>query len=114
MKGGLRVLAIVGMLLALVACGRTVAPQGVVIVATDTPIPTVPLPGTPPPPPRGAAPVEEAGSGTTCPDGYPIKADDTTKRYYRPGQRPYDAMNTRHCFVSEATAQTAGYRASRG
>jgi len=31
MKGGLRALAIVGMLLALVACGRTVAPQRVAL-----------------------------------------------------------------------------------
>ncbi len=113
MKGWLRVLAVVGMLLALVACGQAVEPQRVVIVATDTPIPTVPLTGTLPPPSRGTTPVEAAGSGTTCPDGYPIKANDATRMYYRPGQRSYDAMNARHCFVSEATAQTAGYRASR-
>ena len=114
MKGLMRVLVGVGMLLALAACGRAVEPQRVVIVATDTPIPTAPPTITPPPPARGIAPVEETGSGTTCPDGYPIKADDATKVYYRPGQRSYDAMNARHCFVSEATARTAGYRASRG
>ncbi len=114
MKGVMRVLALVGMLLTLGACGRAVEPQRVVIVATDTPIPTVPPTNTLPPPPRGIAAVEEAGSGTTCPDGYPIKADDATRMYYRPGQRSYDAMNARHCFVSEATAQTAGYRASQG
>lgn len=113
MKGLVRVLGIIGMLLALVACGRTVEPQRVVTGATDTPIPTVPLPGTLLPPSRGIAPVEEAGSGTTCPDGYLIKADDTTNLYYRPGQRSYDAINTQHCFVSEAAAQTAGYRASQ-
>ncbi len=112
MKGWVRVLALVGMLLALAACGQAVAPQRVVIVATDTPIPTV-RPTNTLPPPRGIAPVEEAGAGTTCPDGYPIKADDATRMYYRPGQRSYDAMNARHCFVSEATAQTAVYRASR-
>ncbi len=114
MKGLMRVLAIVGMLLALVACGRAVEPPRVAIIATDTPIPTAPPMNTLPQPPRGIAPVEEAGAGTTCPDGYPIKADDATRMYYRPGQRSYDPMNARHCFVSEATAQTAGYRASRG
>jgi len=113
MKGVMRRLVVVAMLLALVACGRAVAPQRVVIPATGTPIPTVPPTNTPPPA-RGIVPVEAAGSGTTCPDGYPIKADDATRVYYRPGQRSYDATNARRCFVSEATAQTAGYRASRG
>ncbi len=113
MKGRARALVAVGMLLVLVACGRTVEPLRVVIHATGTPTATAP-PTNPPLPARGIAPVEEAGSGTTCPDGYPIKADDATGMYHRPGQRPYDATNARHCFVSEATAQTAGYRASQG
>jgi hypothetical protein len=111
MKNPIGAVGVIGMLLALAACGTTPGPQRVV-VATGTPIPAVAPTEAPSPPRRGVAPVEEAGSGTACPDGYPIKADDATMLYYRPDQQSYDATNTRHCFVSEATAQTAGYRNS--
>lgn len=107
---------VTGILIALVACGGTARPHDAVNVATDAalPIPTAAPTNTLPPSPAYApAPVEKAGSGTTCPDGYPIKADDDTKLYHRPGQQEYDVTNARHCFVSERTAQAAGYQASQ-
>jgi len=107
---------VAGILIALVACGGTAKPQDAVGVATETalPIPTAAPTDSPPPPARAPAPVEKAGSGATCPDGYPIKADDATTVYRRPGQRDYDATYARHCFASEATARAAGYQASQG
>ena len=106
-----RALASIGVPLALVACGSTAGPHRTAVATAPAP-PTVAATDVLPPS-HGIAPVEEAGSGTTCPDGYPIKADDTSGRYFRPDQRAYDATNARHCFVSEATARTAGYRASQ-
>lgn len=99
------------LLLSLIACGHT-ATLPPTPVATDAPMPTSLTIGTIVPPPREISPVEEEGSGTTCPDGYPIKADDATRTYFRPDQRLYSVTSALHCFVSETTARAAGYQAS--
>lgn len=53
----------------------------------------------------------------TCPPGYPIKGNKTTRHssdwiYHVPGGQYYDATAPEECFVSELAAQRAGYRKS--
>lgn len=77
---------------------------------TATPRPTataVPLPTSTP------APREKAGSGLTCPPGYPVKGNDNSGIYHVPGQRFYDATNARRCFITEQDAINAGFRRSQ-
>lgn len=77
-----------------------------------TPVPTAA------PVPTRAAPVQSstgpvAGSGLTCPAGYPVKANTNSGIFHVPGQRFYDATNARNCYATEAAAQTAGFRKSQ-
>lgn len=55
----------------------------------------------------------KAGSGTTCPKGYPVKGNDNSMIYHVPGQQFYKVTNARHCFSTTAKARSAGYRASK-
>ncbi len=137
MKVMARFLAGFGLLLILTACGT----QRVIIVATDTPAPSrTPLPAptaAPTQPAPMASPIvptattvatptaapalstptppamEQAGSGLTCPAGYPIKGNSNSNIYHVPGQRFYDATNARRCFPTEQDALNAGFRKSQ-
>jgi len=57
-------------------------------------------------------------SKTSCPSGYPIKGNQTTRHttdwiYHVPGGQFYNATHPEECFASEKAAQQAGYRASQ-
>jgi len=57
-------------------------------------------------------------SKTTCPAGYPIKGNQTTRHtkdwiYHVPGGRFYKATHPEECFATEKAARQAGYRASK-
>ena len=54
-----------------------------------------------------------AGSGTTCPHGYPVKGNDNSGIYQMPYNRYYSVTNARHCYASAAAAAAAGYRAAK-
>lgn len=59
---------------------------------------------------QGSAP--PVGDGT-CPDGYPIKGNDSSSGdfiYHMPGQQAYSRTKPEQCFATEAAAQAAGYR----
>lgn len=54
---------------------------------------------------------------TTCPSGYPIKGNQTTRHttdwiYHVPGGQYYDDTHPEECFATEEAARQAGYRAS--
>jgi hypothetical protein len=68
---------------------------------------------TPPaPPPDGA--VWKAGTGKTCPDGYPIKVKVRSGLYHEPGMFAYDRTNPDRCYPSAETAEADGFtRAKR-
>jgi hypothetical protein len=112
------------------------AQQTIVAAPSSTPLPTstatpnvtpatattsVPRPAnTPVPSPtsppattvaQGDGPV--AGTGLTCPAGYPVKANTNSGIYHVPGQKFYDATNARNCYRTEQAAQAAGYRKSK-
>jgi hypothetical protein len=61
--------------------------------------------------PRGS--VRGDGSAT-CPSGYPIKGNASSKVYHVPGASSYDATKANFCFATEEDAIAAGYRAPRG
>lgn len=61
--------------------------------------------------PRGSV----RGDGTaTCPTGYPIKGNASSKIYHVPGVASYNATKAEVCFATEDDAVAAGYRAPRG
>jgi len=61
--------------------------------------------------PRGSV----RGDGTaTCPTGYPIKGNASSKIYHVPGVSSYNATKAEVCFATEDDAVAAGYRAPRG
>lgn len=53
-------------------------------------------------------------SGSVCPAGYPIKANDNNGIYQVPGGAFYDVTNARNCFATTAAARAAGYQANKG
>lgn len=57
---------------------------------------------------RWVAPVD--GS---CPDGYPIKANDNSGIYHVPGGRFYDRTVPERCYADAADAEADGYRAAK-
>ncbi len=57
-------------------------------------------------------------SKSTCPKGYPIKGNQTTRHtsdwiYHVPGGRYYKVTHPEECFATEKAARQAGYRASK-
>lgn len=61
--------------------------------------------------PRGSV----RGDGTaTCPSGYPIKGNASSKIYHVPGASSYNATKAEVCFATEEDAVAAGYRAPKG
>ncbi len=48
-----------------------------------------------------------------CPDGYPIKANDNSGIFHRPGGRFYDRTVPERCYASPEDAEADGYRAAK-
>ena len=65
--------------------------------------------GTTTTPGQGTRPV---GDGD-CPASAPIKGNESSMIYHRPGQRYYDVTKAEVCFATAAQAESAGYRAAR-
>lgn len=57
---------------------------------------------------RWVAPVD--GS---CPDGYPIKANDNSRIYHVPGGRFYDRTVPERCYAAAEDAEADGYRRAK-
>lgn len=49
----------------------------------------------------------------SCPSGYPIKGNASSRIYHLPGGQYYERTNPEQCFASTAAARAAGYRASK-
>ena len=49
----------------------------------------------------------------TCPEGYPIKGNETSGIYHVPGGRFYDRTVPERCYADEADAEADGYRRSK-
>jgi hypothetical protein len=47
--------------------------------------------------------------GRDCPPSYPIKGNETTRRFHAPGMAAYDTMVPQLCFSSVESAVAAGY-----
>jgi large subunit ribosomal protein L17 len=63
------------------------------------------------PAPSGS--VRGDGSGT-CPDGFPIKGNASSKIYHRPTDSSYQSTIPEFCFATEEDAKAAGFRARKG
>lgn len=57
---------------------------------------------------RWVAPVDRQ-----CPDGYPIKGNDSSKIYHLPGGRFYARTVPERCYANEEDAIADGYRAAK-
>ena len=55
-----------------------------------------------------AEPIEGA-----CPPGFPVKANDKSGIYHRPGGRFYERTVPERCYTDAAAAEADGYRASK-
>ena len=58
--------------------------------------------------PRWVAPVDGA-----CPEGYPVKANDSSHIYHVPGGRSYDRTIAERCYAKAEDAQADGYRPAK-
>jgi hypothetical protein len=55
-----------------------------------------------------------AGDGTaTCPQGFPVKGNASSRIYHEPGQVSYASTVAEFCFASAEAAEAAGFRQSR-
>lgn len=59
-------------------------------------------------PPRWVEPVDGR-----CPDGYPIKANDSSKIFHVPGGRFYERTHPERCYADAADAEADGYRRAK-
>ena len=57
---------------------------------------------------RWVAPVDGV-----CPDGYPIKGNESSGIYHVPGGRFYERTIPERCYADEADAEADGYRRSK-
>lgn len=48
-----------------------------------------------------------------CPDGYPVKGNDSSKIYHLPGGRFYARTVPERCYANEEDAIADGYRAAK-
>ncbi|HEV7721859.1 MAG TPA: hypothetical protein VGO60_11265 [Iamia sp.] len=60
------------------------------------------------PAPIWVAPVDGA-----CPDGFPIKAKETSGIYHHPGGLSYARTRPDRCYADEAAAEADGFRAAK-
>jgi len=51
--------------------------------------------------------------GRSCPEGFPIKGNASSRIYHLPGESTYEATIPEICFASEEAAVALGYRARR-
>jgi hypothetical protein len=49
----------------------------------------------------------------SCPDGYPIKANDNSGIFHVPGGRFYERTVPERCYADRADAEADGYRAAK-
>ncbi len=54
-----------------------------------------------------------APRGHDCPSYAPIKGNQSSMIYHRPGQQYYDVTTPEECFRNAASAEAAGYRAAK-
>lgn len=91
-----------------------VSPVAMGPASVDAPAPA------PAPAPETDAP-EGPGSDTgwvppvegTCPDGYPIKAKESSGIFHRPGGLAYERTKPDRCYPDEAAAEADGFRAAK-
>ncbi len=48
-----------------------------------------------------------------CPEGYPIKANDTSRIFHVPGGRFYDRTVAERCYANTEAAERDGYRRAK-
>jgi hypothetical protein len=74
-------------------------------------------PAVPEEPPAGVGPSAKASwvppALGACPDGYPVKAKQSSRIYHVPGGRFYDRTVPDRCYADPAAAEADGYRASK-
>lgn len=58
---------------------------------------------------RWVAPLDDG----SCPDGFPIKANDNSGIFHVPGGRFYDRTVPERCYASADDCQADGYRAAK-
>ena len=68
-----------------------------------------PVTPTPAKPSGGVAPI----SKTSCPSNAPIKGNESSMIYHKPGQRYYTRTNPEVCFATDSDAVRAGYRKAK-
>lgn len=68
-----------------------------------------PVAPVPPKPSGGVAPI----SKNLCPSSAPIKGNESSMIYHKPGQRYYTRTNPEVCFSTDADAARAGYRKAK-
>lgn len=99
-------------------------PAGAPAAAPEWPPSTPPstAPSTPPSTAAGDAPTEPAAGGDrwvapladgSCPDGFPIKANDNSGIFHLPGGRFYDRTVPERCYARTDDCQADGYRAAK-
>jgi hypothetical protein len=49
----------------------------------------------------------------SCPAGYPVKANDSSKIFHVPGGRSYDRTAAERCYANADDARADGYRAAK-
>jgi hypothetical protein len=49
----------------------------------------------------------------SCPDGFPIKANDQSKIFHEPGGRSYDRTIAERCYANADDAKADGYRPAK-
>lgn len=53
------------------------------------------------------------GDDGSCPEGYPVKAKESSGIFHLPGGRFYDRTNPDRCYADAAAAEADGYRRSK-
>ncbi len=114
---------VVALVRALSREGRTPAPAP---LATPRPaLPVTPRPApvahATPAPVADAAPEAAADATATwtapvdggCPEGYPIKAKESSRIFHQPGGLSYERTNPDRCYPDAAAAAADGFRAAK-
>jgi len=63
--------------------------------------------------PKASAPKWVEPVNGTCPEGYPIKANDNSRIFHVPGGRFYDRTVAERCYASADDAVADGYRPAK-
>ena len=94
----------------LVATADPPAGAGAAPVPAPTPDTAAPAPGADPGPARvrWVPPVDGA-----CPDGHPLKANESSGLHHRPGGLSYERTRPDRCYATPADAEADGFRAAK-